>query len=385
VHDDLCSSNYNGTGNVCGRVQVEVSVAGTYFVQVLPSSPTASGTYSVRVLPRYDQGLTWDTASEPDDVLALAPAINVGRAGAVNRVIYPRGSAFTTVAADTDVVRFDAPDAGTYVAEVFNVASGLGRMRLYLYDSAGTLIGSDTYCYNGTGNVCGRVQVEVSVAGTYFVQVLPSSPTASGLGDALAGVEIAPDPLHSRILTWRPGQHAHLVAVLQDADKVSAQVTGTARHEDGVHAENLPSAATPADRTQHDHSGQRSPGLAIGTTSALHGTWGHPVGSRARRGLSRGADRSETSADLMSPRRHRRSQDRAARRHLNGGNPPAVQHHEPVTMPAAKHTGILGKRRNDLLDDLVYVDGVGLFVRDVHVIAASQPDAQHNLCHGHAP
>jgi hypothetical protein len=35
------------------------------------------------------------------------------------------------------------------------------------------------------------------------------------------------------------------------------------------------------------------------------------------------------------------SQDLAAWRYLDGGNAPAVQHHEPVTMSAAKHSGVL--------------------------------------------
>jgi hypothetical protein len=54
-------------------------------------------------------------------------------------------------------------------------------------------------------------------------------------------------------------------------------------------------------------------------------------------------------------------------------------------MSAAKHTGILGKRGDDVLDDVGCVDGVGLVVGDVHVIAAGQPHAQHNGGHGHAP
>ena len=102
-------------------------------------------------------------------------------------------------------------------------------------------------------------------------------------------------------------------------------------------------------------------------------------------GLVAGAVRSETSAELMFLQRRRRSQDRAAWRHLNGGNTPAVQHHEPVTMSAAKHTRIVGKRGDDLLDDVSSVDGVGLVVGDVHVIAAGQPHAQHNRGHDHAP
>jgi hypothetical protein len=45
-------------------------------------------------------------------------------------------------------------------------------------------------------------------------------------------------------------------------------------------------------------------------------------------------------------------------------------------MSAAKHTGILGKRGGDVLNDLSCANGLGLFVRDVHVLAAGQPHAQ---------
>lgn len=53
-------------------------------------------------------------------------------------------------------------------------------------------------------------------------------------------------------------------------------------------------------------------------------------------------------------------------------------------MPAAQCPAILRKGRDDVLKDLVRGDGAGFLVRNVHVIAASEPDAQHNLCHGHA-
>jgi hypothetical protein len=68
------------------------------------------------------------------------------------------------------------------------------------------------------------------------------------LGDALAGAKIAPHPLDSGIPTNRPGKHPYPVAVPEDADKVSSQVTGSACREDGIHAENLPSCerSTPA-------------------------------------------------------------------------------------------------------------------------------------------
>jgi hypothetical protein len=83
--------------------------------------------------------------------------------------------------------------------------------------------------------------------------------------------------------------------------------------------------------------------------------------------------------------RRRRSHDRAARRHLNRGNAPAVQQYGPITVSGAKHTGVLCQRRDDVLNNLVGVNGVGFLVRDVHVIATGQPYPQHNLCHGQHP
>src|SRR5687768_6836153 len=35
-----------------------------------------------------------------------------------------------------------------------------------------------------------------------------------------------------------------------------------------------------------------------------------------------------------------------------------------------------------MINDLLYVHGVGFLVRDIHAIAAHEPDSQHNLSHG---
>ena len=53
-------------------------------------------------------------------------------------------------------------------------------------------------------------------------------------------------------------------------------------------------------------------------------------------------------------------------------------------MPAAKHTGVLGKDLDGMLDEFVCVNNVGFGVRDVQAIAAGESDPQHNLYHGHA-
>jgi hypothetical protein len=59
---------------------------------------------------------------------------------------------------------------------------------------------------------------------------------ATASANAVAGAKIAADPLDRWILTGRPGKHPHSVAVLQSADKISAQVTRFPCHEEGIHA-----------------------------------------------------------------------------------------------------------------------------------------------------
>ncbi len=78
-------------------------------------------------------------------------------------------------------------------------------------------------------------------------------------------------------------------------------------------------------------------------------------------------------------------QNRSARRHLHGGDAPAEEHHESVTVPAAKHAGIVGKGRDSTLNKIVVVDGVGILERDVHTFTAVEPDTQHNRRHDLQP
>ena len=80
----------------------------------------------------------------------------------------------------------------------------------------------------------------------------------------------------------------------------------------------------------------------------------------------------------------RDSEDCAAWRHLDGGNAPAIEHHEPVTMAGAKHAGRFRERFDDSLDDLVLVDRV-LLTPDVELVATHESDPQHYLYHAHAP
>jgi hypothetical protein len=78
------------------------------------------------------------------------------------------------------------------------------------------------------------------------------------------------------------------------------------------------------------------------------------------------------------------SEDRAARRHLDGRHPPAEQDDEPVTVAGAEEAGVLGQGRDGTLGGLVRIGRAGVVVPDVQVIAADEPDAEHNFSHGHA-
>ena len=78
---------------------------------------------------------------------------------------------------------------------------------------------------------------------------------------------------------------------------------------------------------------------------------------------------------------HYLSQDSPARCHLDGGDATAVEQYLPSPVLAAKHTGVHGKCGHDMFKEFILVDGIGLFVGEVHVVTAGEPDAQHNLRH----
>jgi hypothetical protein len=50
-------------------------------------------------------------------------------------------------------------------------------------------------------------------------------------------------------------------------------------------------------------------------------------------------------------------------------------------MLATKHTAVLRKCRDDVLDELVLVNGVGFLVQDVYAVAAGEPYPQHDVRH----
>ena len=75
--------------------------------------------------------------------------------------------------------------------------------------------------------------------------------------------------------------------------------------------------------------------------------------------------------------RCRPSQHSAAGCDLNRSNAPAVEHDESITVFAAQHARILGKRRDDVFYDLIFVGDVGLFVRDIDAVAGDESDPQY--------
>jgi hypothetical protein len=77
------------------------------------------------------------------------------------------------------------------------------------------------------------------------------------------------------------------------------------------------------------------------------------------------------ASDAVSSRRAG-LQDCAAWRHLNGGNAACVSHHEPFTMFAAKHAGVVRKPGKNVLDDFVLIVSVGLVVCDICVVTAGK-------------
>jgi len=79
------------------------------------------------------------------------------------------------------------------------------------------------------------------------------------------------------------------------------------------------------------------------------------------------------------------SEDRAARRDLEGGDTAAVQDDEPVSVPGPDHAGVVREDADDVLHDRRFVFGVGVLVPEVHVVAADEADTEHELRHGRAP
>jgi len=102
--------------------------------------------------------------TEPNDTFATANPINVGLSNA------EVGATLTTD--DEDYYSFTAVAGRTYVIETYDIqGTGNRATGLWLYDGSQTLITSDHYGSNGTGNVNARITYTFSTTGTYFILV----------------------------------------------------------------------------------------------------------------------------------------------------------------------------------------------------------------------
>lgn len=70
-----------------------------------------------------------------------------------------------------------------------------------------------------------------------------------------------------------------------------------------------------------------------------------------------------------------------ARRNFDRCDASAVEYDEPITVFGAQHSRILRQCRDHVFHKLVLVGDVRFVVRDVHAVAADEPDAQHRSCH----
>jgi hypothetical protein len=76
-----------------------------------------------------------------------------------------------------------------------------------------------------------------------------------------------------------------------------------------------------------------------------------------------------------------RSHDRTARRNFGRGDSASIQHQQPTTVPASKGGAVGRERGADVVDHAYLVDGVLVFERDIHMIAADELYPKHDGCH----
>lgn len=109
--------------------------------------------------------------TEPNNVVGAAESIGVGTAASRAGQITPAG--------DQDYYRFTGVEGGTYVVEIYNVASDLSDVGLTAYNAAGTVLQSTSYC-NAGGDVCARIQFTTSSAGSFFLRAKAYSSDRTG-------------------------------------------------------------------------------------------------------------------------------------------------------------------------------------------------------------
>jgi hypothetical protein len=132
--------------------------------------------------------LTGEAAAEPEPngTMATATVLPINGTGLTDGSV--------AAPADVDFYRVQPATAGHYVAEVRNVAAGIGGIALEVLDAAGTSLGRDT-CLLGSGNTCARVEVDLTGGQTYYLVVTGTGPGTGGYGVRLL-------PGFSNGLTW---------------------------------------------------------------------------------------------------------------------------------------------------------------------------------------
>lgn len=75
------------------------------------------------------------------------------------------------------------------------------------------------------------------------------------------------------------------------------------------------------------------------------------------------------------------SHDCSSRGDLDARHASGVQGDPPVAVAAAQDTGVLTEHLDDLVDHLLLIDLIGILIGQVRVIAADEPDPQHDSCH----
>ena len=183
-----------GRGDVHTSVQLTAGVSGIFYIEVAPHEATVSGSYHIRVLPQFDEPqASWDkTTFEPNNQLANAYQIKIGRENALTSTIEQRNKTYATNFADADVYRFEAVAGQTYLVELFNIDNTLEL-------ATGSDCGSYRYAglwfaiFNQTGHevirqcqpegirdVHASVEFTAGVNGTFYIWVAPHEASVSG-------------------------------------------------------------------------------------------------------------------------------------------------------------------------------------------------------------
>jgi len=183
-----------GAGNVHTIAQFTAGVDGPSYIRVAPHANSVSGTYKLRVLPKHDEpGASWDPVTfEPNNRIANAYPIIVGRENALTSTIEPHEDIYSTNQADIDLYRFKTVAGITYVVELFDVNSNLqlasgtncsssrySGLWLLVWDQTGHEVVRQCKP-EGINTVHTSVNFMASVNGIYYISVIPHESSVSG-------------------------------------------------------------------------------------------------------------------------------------------------------------------------------------------------------------